>query len=64
MGEDVGGITVNIAAWVLAEAGANEVWASRTVKDLVVGSGFHFAEKGKYSLKGVPDNWDLFEVDA
>lgn len=64
MGEDVGGITVNIAARVLAETGANEVWASRTVKDLVVGSGFDFAERGTFSLKGVPGNWDLFAVDA
>ena len=64
MGEDVGGIAVNIAARVLAEAGANEVWASRTVKDLVVGSGFDFADRGTYSLKGVPGDWDLFAVDA
>ena len=64
MGEDVGGIAVNIAARVLAEAGANEVWVSRTVKDLVVGSGFNFAERGNYDLKGVPGEWDLFSVET
>lgn len=64
MGEDVGGIAVNIAARVLAEAAANEVWVSRTVKDLVVGSGFEFTEKGNYGLKGVPGEWSLFSVGA
>ena len=64
MGEDVGGIAVNIAARVLAEAADNEVWVSRTVKDLVVGSGFSFTEKGAYSLKGVPGEWSLFSVEA
>ena len=64
MGEDVGGIAVNIAARVLAEAGDNEVWVSRTVKDLVVGSDFHFTERGTYSLKGVPENWELYAVNA
>jgi len=64
MGEDIGGISVNIAARVLAEAANNEVWTSRTVKDLVVGSGFEFTEKGNYSLKGVPGEWGLFSVEA
>ena len=64
MGEDVGGIAVNIAARVLAEAANNEVWVSRTVKDLVVGSGFEFTEKGTHSLKGVPGEWGLFSVEA
>lgn len=64
MGEDVGGIAVNIAARVLAEAAGNEVWVSRTVKDLVVGSGFEFTERGNYSLKGVPGEWSLFSVEG
>jgi class 3 adenylate cyclase len=63
MGEDVGGIAVHIAARVLGKAAANEVWASRTVKDLVVGSGFRFSECGIHSLKGVPGEWGLFTVD-
>jgi pimeloyl-ACP methyl ester carboxylesterase len=64
MGEDVGGIAVNIAARVLAESAANELWVSRTVKDLVFGSGFNFTERGTYSLKGVPGEWSLFSVEA
>jgi pimeloyl-ACP methyl ester carboxylesterase len=64
MGEDVGGIAVNIAARVLAEAAPNELWVSRTVKDLVFGSGFNFIERGTYSLKGVPGEWSLFSVEV
>lgn len=64
MGDDVGGIAVNIAARVLAEAADNEVWVSRTVKDLVVGSGFNFSERGTYALKGVPGEWSLYSVEA
>jgi len=63
IGKDVGGIAVHIAARVLANAGANEVWTSRTVKDLVVGSGFRFSECGVYGLKGIPGEWRLFTVD-
>jgi class 3 adenylate cyclase/alpha-beta hydrolase superfamily lysophospholipase len=64
MGDDVGGIAVNIAARVLAQAADNEVWVSRTVKDLVVGSGFTFEERGTHNLKGVPGEWDLYAVEA
>jgi len=64
MGDDVGGIAVNIAARVLAEATDNEVWVSRTVKDLVVGSGFTFEERGTHNLKGVPGEWSLYSVEA
>ena len=61
---DVGGIAVHIAARVLAQAQANEVWVSRTVKDLVVGSGFRFSERGAHSLKGIPGEWRLFAVEG
>lgn len=54
IGEDVGGIAVHITARVLGKAGDGEVWVSRTVKDLVVGSGFEFNKQGTYSLKGIP----------
>jgi len=64
MGDDVGGIAVNIAARVLAEAANNEIWVSRTVKDLVVGSGFTFVERGTYGLKGVPGEWSLYSVEV
>ncbi len=61
-GEDVAGIGVHIAARVAAEAGSGELLASRTVKDLVAGSGFEFASRGLHSLKGVPDQWELLSV--
>jgi class 3 adenylate cyclase len=63
LGEDIGGIAVHIAARVLARAGAGEIWCSRTVKDLVAGSGFAFTDRGSYRLKGVPDRWQLFAVE-
>ena len=62
MEHDVGGIAVHLAARVMAQAQANEVWLSRTVKDLVVGSGFEFSERGAFSLKGIPGEWNLFTV--
>jgi len=60
IGEDIGGIAVHIAARVSALAGPSEVLVSRTVKDLVVGSGLDFAERGAHELKGVPDTWELY----
>jgi class 3 adenylate cyclase len=63
LGEDIGGIAVHIAARVLAKAGPGEIWCSRTVKDLVAGSGFVFIERGTHRLKGVPDEWQLFAVE-
>ncbi len=44
------------------EAGPGEVLASSTVKDLVVGSGLRFADRGAHALKGVEDEWRLFAV--
>src|SRR4051794_11454095 len=52
IGKDVGGIAVHIAARVLEKASVDEVWTSRTVKDLVVGSRFDFKPSGTYELKG------------
>ena len=63
MGEDVGGIAVHIGARVAALAGANEVFVSSTVKDLVAGSGLRFADRGTHSLKGVPGEWHLHAVE-
>jgi class 3 adenylate cyclase len=59
-GEDVAGMAVNIGARVAALAGPGEVLVSSTVKDLVVGSGIEFAERGEHRLKGVPGEWRLF----
>ena len=63
-GDDIGGIGVHIAARVEAEAQPSEVLVSRTVKDLVVGSGFLFTSRGQRALKGVPEAWELFAVDG
>jgi class 3 adenylate cyclase len=64
MGDDIGGIAVHIAARVSALAGPSEVLVSRTVKDLVAGSGLEFSERGAHTLKGVPDSWDLYAAAA
>ena len=56
------GLAVHIAQRVLAEAGAGEVLVSSTVKDLVAGSGLVFADVGPRALKGVPEEWRLFQV--
>ena len=63
-GGDVGGMAVNIGARVASKAEANEVLVSGTVKDLVVGSGIEFADRGTHELKGVPGEWRLFAVGA
>jgi class 3 adenylate cyclase len=63
LGQDLGGIAVHIAARVLTQAGAGEILASRTVKDLVAGAGFVFADRGTHQLKGVPDTWQLYAVE-
>jgi class 3 adenylate cyclase len=59
---DVGGMAVHIGARVAAEAKPGEVLVSSTVKDLVVGSGIEFADRGSAELKGVPGEWRLFAV--
>jgi len=56
----VAGIAVHIGARVASLADPGEILVSRTVKDLVAGSGIAFLDRGTQSLKGVPDTWDLF----
>jgi class 3 adenylate cyclase len=63
-GDDVGGISVHIAARVLGIASTGEVLVSRTVTDLVAGSGIEFAERGEHQLKGVAGRWQLFAVEC
>lgn len=60
--EDVTGVAVHIAARISSLAGASEVVVSRTVKDLVAGSGFEFQSRGDHALKGIPDRWEIFAV--
>ena len=64
IGDDVGGIAVHIGARVGSSAGPGEVLVSGTVKDLVVGSGIAFEDRGERELKGVPGTWRLFAVAA
>ncbi len=62
IGDDVGGLAVHIAARVMAAAGAQEVLVSGTVRDLVVGSGLRFDDRGEHDLRGVPGPWRLWAV--
>ena len=62
IGQDLGGIAVNIGARVGSVAGPGEVLVSRTVTDLVAGSGIEFTDRGVHSLKGVPGEWQLYAV--
>jgi class 3 adenylate cyclase len=64
MNDDVGGIAVNIGARVCEVAKSGEVLVSRTVVDLVAGSGLEFDDRGEHELKGVPGTWRLFAVKA
>ena len=60
---DIGGLAVHIAARILGQAGAGEILVSRTVRDLVVGSGTVFVDRGSVELRGVPGTWQLLAVD-
>ena len=59
-GDAVRGIAVHIGARIASLAAAGEVLVSRTVRDLVAGSGLAFEGRGEHELKGVPDRWELF----
>lgn len=61
-GADIGGIAVHIAQRICSVAHSREIIASSTVKDLVAGSGLHFADRGVHRLRGVPDEWHAFTV--
>lgn len=61
-GKDIGGLAVHIAARIMSVAGAGEVVTSRTVKDLAVGAGIDFRERGSHELKGFTEPWDLFSA--
>jgi pimeloyl-ACP methyl ester carboxylesterase/class 3 adenylate cyclase len=59
-GDEVTGLAVHIAARVVELACPSEVLVSRTVKDLVSGSGIELVDRGTHALKGVPDEWQLY----
>jgi class 3 adenylate cyclase len=62
IGDDLGGLGVHIGARVGALAGPGEVVVSNTVKELVVGSGMQFADRGEHELKGVPGSWRVYAL--
>jgi class 3 adenylate cyclase len=57
-GDDIGGIGARVSAL----AGPNDVLVSSTLRDLVIGSGLEFEDRGAYKLKGVLGEWRLFAV--
>ena len=63
-GDDIAGLAVHIAARIEASASSGEIFVSRTLPDLVVGSGLRFDDRGMHVLKGVPGEWHLFSVEA
>jgi class 3 adenylate cyclase/pimeloyl-ACP methyl ester carboxylesterase len=61
-GDDIGGIAVHIGARVSGLARPDDVLVSSTLRDLVIGSGLEFEDRGTHQLKGVPGEWRLFAV--
>jgi class 3 adenylate cyclase len=62
IGQDLGGLAVHIGARVSALAVPGEIVVSSTVKELVIGSGMQFVERGEHELKGVPGSWRLYTL--
>jgi len=60
---EIAGLAVHIGARVAAAADAGDVFVSRTVRDLLLGSRFEFEPRGAHLLKGVPGEWELFVVE-
>lgn len=60
--DDVAGLAVHLAARIMGLAGSGEILASRTVRDLVIGSELTFTDRGEHELKGIPDRWSLYAV--
>ena len=63
-GEDVSGLAVHVAARVMGLAKSGEVLVTRTITDLVAGSGLEFDARGEHPLKGIPGEWPLFAARA
>jgi class 3 adenylate cyclase len=63
-GDDLAGMTVHIGARVAALADTGEVLVTSTVRDLVIGAGFEFDDRGSHVLKGVPGEWNVLAVEA
>ena len=63
-GVGISGIGVHVAARVLSLCEPTEILVTRTVKDLVMGSGIRFTDRGNHELKGVDEPWQVFSVSA
>ena len=63
-GDSLEGLAIHFAARISGIADAGEIIVSRTVKDLVAGSGLEFADFGTYELKGIPDEHQVYRVIA
>jgi class 3 adenylate cyclase len=61
-GDDIRGIAVHITSRVASLGGTDDIVVSRTIKDIVAGSGIKFEDFGVHVLKGVPDDWQLYRV--
>jgi class 3 adenylate cyclase/pimeloyl-ACP methyl ester carboxylesterase len=61
-GEDVSGLAINVAARVMALAGANQTFVTASVPVAVAGQPSQFAPLGEHQLKGVPGTWEIFEL--
>jgi class 3 adenylate cyclase len=64
VGDDVAGVAVHIGARIAALAGGGQVLVSRTVRDLVAGSELDFEDRGLHRLKGLPDEWQVYEASS
>ena len=62
-GDDIAGMAVHIAARISALASTGQTVVTRTVRDLVVGSGFDFLDRGEHELKGVAEPWQCYELE-
>jgi len=63
-GKDLSGIAVHLASRLLDHASVGDIVVSRTVKDLVVGSGIEFEERGEAMLRDVPGKWQLYSIST
>ncbi len=60
LGDDIAGVGVHIGARVADAATAGEVWATRTVRDLIAGSGLQFEPRGTHAFEGISEPWELY----
>jgi class 3 adenylate cyclase len=61
-GQETEGVAVHLAARVAALANSNEVLVSRTVRDLVAGSGLEFTDRGIHKMRGFPEEWQVYSI--